>query len=249
MNARWVELAEGVLVRRYTELDLSVGLVLGDDRCLVVDTRGDAEQGAELAAAVRNITSLPWTAVLTHDHYDHAYGAPAFLPCDVWAHPACWDELGKAGKAALPGLPGLSVEHRVTLDLGGRQVVLAHPGAAHSPGDVVVHVADAGVLFAGDLVEHVPGGTFSAESFGSDTTLASWPAALDEIAALEAATVVPGHGEPAGPELVETCRSGLLTVLGLRERVRAGQLSREAALARSPLPAAVTLAALTKPGD
>ena len=27
----------------------------------------------------------------------------------------------------------------------------------------------------GDLVEHVPGGSFSAESFGSDTTLAGWP--------------------------------------------------------------------------
>ncbi|MGH3610432.1 MAG: MBL fold metallo-hydrolase, partial [Pseudonocardiaceae bacterium] len=27
MTARWVELADGVLVRRYEELDLSVGLV------------------------------------------------------------------------------------------------------------------------------------------------------------------------------------------------------------------------------
>jgi hypothetical protein len=33
VTVRWVELADGVLVRRYAELDLSVGLVIGDSRC------------------------------------------------------------------------------------------------------------------------------------------------------------------------------------------------------------------------
>ncbi|EHR60323.1 MBL fold metallo-hydrolase [Saccharomonospora cyanea] len=244
MNARWIELGDGVFTRRYEELDLSTGLVLGEQRCLVVDTRGDAEQGAELAAAVRGITPLPWTVVLTHDHFDHAYGVPAFLPCDVWAHPACWAELVRADRAARAGLP---VTDRVELDLGGRPVVLAHPGVAHSPGDVVVHVPDADVLFAGDLLEHVPGGTYSAESFGSDTALDAWPAALERLAAFGATTVVPGHGEPAGPDLVESCREGLLALRGLRRKVRAGELTEEQAVAHSPLPADVTLAALTKP--
>ena len=44
MTARWVELADGVLVRRYAELDLSVGLVIGDSSALVVDTRSDPGQ-------------------------------------------------------------------------------------------------------------------------------------------------------------------------------------------------------------
>ncbi|WP_129783882.1 hypothetical protein [Promicromonospora panici] len=48
---RWIEAADGVLVRRYEELDLSVGLVVGDVTCLVVDSgavfAGDlVEQGA-----------------------------------------------------------------------------------------------------------------------------------------------------------------------------------------------------------
>ncbi|GAA0939763.1 hypothetical protein [Virgisporangium aurantiacum] len=56
---RWIEAADGVLVRRYQELDLSVGLVVGGESCLVVDTGGDAGQGAE-PAAVREVTPLPW---------------------------------------------------------------------------------------------------------------------------------------------------------------------------------------------
>ena len=40
MEGRWIEVADRVLVRRYAELDLSVGLVVGDGGCLVVDTAG-----------------------------------------------------------------------------------------------------------------------------------------------------------------------------------------------------------------
>jgi hypothetical protein len=36
-----VEVGDGVLARRYREFDLTVGLVLGAERALVVDTRGD----------------------------------------------------------------------------------------------------------------------------------------------------------------------------------------------------------------
>lgn len=246
VDAQWRELGDGVFVRRYAELDLSVGLVVGEERCLVVDTRGDAAQGAELADAVRNVTSLPWTVVLTHDHFDHAYGVQAFLPCDVWAHPACWSELVRVQRVARPGL---SVTDRTELDLGGRTVALVHPGVAHTHGDVAVTVPDAGVLFAGDLVEHVPGGTFSDESFGPDTVLSAWPAALERLAALGATTVVPGHGEPTGPDLLTRCRTDLEALLDARGRVRDGELTETEAAARTPLPAEVALAALTKPAD
>ncbi len=243
---RWIELGDGVFARRYSELDLSVGLVLGTERCLVVDTRGDAEQGAEFAAAVREITPLPWTVVLTHDHYDHAHGVSAFLPCAVWAHQACWDALQDVEQVR-DRMSARVVESDTELDLGGRRVLLRHPGVAHTAGDVVVHVPDVGVLFAGDLVEHVPGGSFSAESFGDDTALAGWPAALSALLELDITTVVPGHGEPTDPEFIRTCRDILSALLTLRRAVRAGELTHADAVARSPLPDYFTLAALTKP--
>lgn len=270
-EGRWTEAGDGVFVRRYAELDLSVGLIVGDRRCLVVDTRGDATQGAELVAAVREMTSLPWSVVLTHAHFDHSFGASAFLPCEVWAHEGCraalartgprdrrhWAERYRAeGRPAIADdlaateivLPDRLVADRAELDLGGRRVLLAHAGRAHTDHDLAVHVPGAGVTFAGDLVEHAPGGSFTAESFGPDSTLETWPAALDRLLALGSRVVVPGHGEPVDPTFVAAQRQPLVTLTSLRSQVRNGTLSLQDALARSPFPADVTGAALTHAG-
>jgi glyoxylase-like metal-dependent hydrolase (beta-lactamase superfamily II) len=93
---------------------------------------------------------------------------------------------------------------RVSLDLGGRRVELVHPGLGHTDHDVVVHVPDAGVLFAGDLVEQG-----QPLSIGPDSTLARWPATLDAVLALGPRTIVPGHGEPVDPAFVRAQRDEL----------------------------------------
>lgn len=238
---RWVSVGDGVFVRRYEEWDLSVGLVVGADHCLVVDTRGDEREGAELAAAVREVTAVPWTVVLTHAHFDHAHGIAAFQPCTVWAHAGCRDALVAEGRSALPDR---LVAAGTELAIGGRRVVLTHPGPAHTDHDLVVHVPDAGVVFAGDLVEHAPSGSFTEESFGPDTTLAGWPAALDTVLALEPRVVVPGHGDPVDAGFVAACREQLTALAAVREQVARGELSVAAAVARSPFPGGVTRAAL-----
>src|SRR5690606_17819842 len=95
----WLEVGDGVLARRYAELDLTVGLVLGAERALVVDTRGDARQGAELAAAVRSLTPLPLVVAITHAHFDHCFGTGAFAPAPVHALPRCREVLAATAAA------------------------------------------------------------------------------------------------------------------------------------------------------
>jgi glyoxylase-like metal-dependent hydrolase (beta-lactamase superfamily II) len=269
VTKRWIKLAEGVFSRRYEELDLTVGLVIGETSCLVVDTRGDVEQGAELAEAVREITDKPWTVVYTHAHFDHCYGTAAFLPCDVWAHEDCHAELTEHGAASRERraewyrergkpeiadaldrteihLPDKLFASLAELDLGGRKVVLLHPGKAHTGHDVLVHVPDASIVFAGDVIENAPSG-FSADSFGVDNDLAHWPAALDAILALNADTVVPGHGNAVGREFVGDQRQKLAELVEIHIAVKAQELSEAEALARSPYPEDVTLAALKAP--
>ncbi|MEU3272037.1 MBL fold metallo-hydrolase [Saccharomonospora sp. NPDC006951] len=267
-GGRWIPLGKGVFARRYEELDLTTGLVIGSESCLVIDTRGDAAQGAELAAAVRELTSLPWAVAITHAHFDHAFGTEAFLPCDVWACEHCATELAAEGTAARDtwalryrqrGEPDTAdriaatrivpptriVRDEAVLDLGGRTVRLFHPGPAHSRGDLVADVPAAGVVFAGDLVEHAPGGSFTAESFGGDTTLENWSHALAALGELGERIVVPGHGEPVDQRFV-TAQQRLLTELAtLRGALRSGELSNDEVLARSPLPADITQAAMT----
>ena len=260
---RWIEVGDGVLVRRHAELDLSTGLVLGERSCVVVDTRGDPAQGAELAAAVRQVTSLPWSVVLTHAHFDHCLGTSAFLPTLVWAHRGCQADLARGGAAqhgeALawhraqgrcgtvpliePVLPDRVVDTRVELDLGARRVLLAHLGAGHTDHDVVVGIPDARMLFAGDLVEQ------GAPPAFEDAHPLHWPATLTAMLALGAAVVVPGHGEVVDAAFVIVQRDELAELAILCRAVQNGEFGVDAALARSPFDEATTRTALARAGN
>jgi glyoxylase-like metal-dependent hydrolase (beta-lactamase superfamily II) len=263
MDGYWVELADGVLARRYAELDLTVGLVVGGERALVVDTRGDRAQGAELAAAVRAVTRLPLSVVYTHAHFDHCFGTSA-LPDrgGVYAHPGCaaalrdsaedqraewvgyYRERGDHDTAeALAGSAVIPPDTLVTgaeVGLGGRVVTLGHPGRGHTDHDLVVHVPDARVLFAGDLVEQ------GAPPDFTDAHPLDWPGTLGRLRALGAATVVAGHGDPAAPADVARQHGELTALAGLCRDALAGRLTGDDVLRSSPYPASVTRTALDR---
>jgi glyoxylase-like metal-dependent hydrolase (beta-lactamase superfamily II) len=258
-----VELADGVLARRYGELDLTVGLVIGGERALVVDTRGDRAQGAELAAAVRAVTTLPMGIVYTHAHFDHCFGTSALTGFPVYAHPGCAAALAEGAEvqraewtayyrlrgdhntadhlAASPVVtPSALVSLEKVLDLGGRSVALSHPGLAHTDHDLTVHVPDAAVLFAGDLVEQ------GAPPDFTDAYPLSWPAAIERLRALDPATVVPGHGSPVPPGFVTAQLEELIIVATLCRAVLAGETTEAAAQAGSPYPEETTRTALVR---
>ena len=263
MSARWIEVADGVHVRRHEELDLSLGLVVGDDACLVVDTGGDEVQGAEWAAAVREVTPLPWTVVLTHAHFDHAFGTQAFLPCPVLAHPSCVDELvvegatdkdkwsayykaenrpaiAEAIRDTRIALPDTLVSEPTTVDLGGRVVEIAQFGRGHTDHDLVLRVPDADVVFVGDLVENGAPPAFEG-SFP-----ASWPTALAGVLELTGpdTVVVPGHGDPVDAPFVAAQRADIAAVVGLARELTVGSVTLAEVLRDSPFPADATRRAI-----
>lgn len=260
----WEEVGDGVLARRYEHLDQTLGLVVGGERCLVIDTGGDEVQGEEFATAIRQVTVLPWIVAITHAHFDHYFGTAAFLPSPVWSHEGCraamatgsgdqraeWAarfaedgerELADRLTAAELVLPDEVFTREAGLDLGGRRITLLHPGPAHTDHDVIVHIADAGVIFAGDIVEQG-----APPSIGGDAHPVEWPKALDKLLALAPETIVPGHGEPVGTEFVEEQRDELREFSALFHAVRAGRMSVEEALPRSPYPEQTTRPVLAR---
>ncbi|WP_326820377.1 MBL fold metallo-hydrolase [Streptosporangium sp. NBC_01756] len=268
MESRWVEVADRVLVRRYAELDLSVGLVMGDGGCLVVDTRGDERQGAELAAEVRRITRDPWTVVITHSHFDHSFGTRPFLECPVWAHEGCRADLAEDGAGTKEAwarryrekgradiaddiagteivLPDHLVTDRAESVVGGRRVVMTYFGRGHSGNDLVVHVPDANVVFAGDLVEN------GAPPAYGDAYPLEWPATVDGLLGLagDDAVVVPGHGDPVDRGFVAAQRAEIGAVAELCREVAAGRMSIQDAVRLSPYPEDTTRTALGRPVD
>jgi glyoxylase-like metal-dependent hydrolase (beta-lactamase superfamily II) len=202
----FVEVADRVFVLRYPVLDVNVTLVLGDERALLVDTLATTAQARELAAAVNALTDRPLVVLNTHHHFDHCFGNAVFTGAPVYAHPETiaflaaadptdlWREwapthAGLDGLLATPvRLPDRHVVHEETVDLGGRTVVLRHPGRGHTAGDVVAHVPDAAVVVAGDLVEE------SGPPQFEDAYPLEWPEAVAALLSLGPRIVVPGHG-------------------------------------------------------
>ncbi|GLY26939.1 MBL fold metallo-hydrolase [Kineosporia sp. NBRC 101731] len=213
---RWREVGDRVFVRRNKTLDVNAGLVLGDDRCLVIDTRGSEREGLELYRAVRSITGLPHVVALTHSHFDHCFGTAVFAEaqpdCEIWAHERAHADLAANGlqqrveiaswlresgeevladelDAVRVTPPNRTMAADTTIDLGGRQVVLHHPGRGHTDNDMVVEVPDADVTFVGDLIEQGAPPSFD-HAYPLD-----WAPTLTRLLERVGSVIVPGHGD------------------------------------------------------
>ena len=236
---QWREVGPGVLVRRSRVLDLNVTVALGRERALVVDTHAHAGYAAALLAAVREITPLPLVVANTHAHFDHTFGNAAFAAeqadLEIWAQAGCRSELARRGKrqrevaagwfrdagldddaravlAAEILPPNRTFADGAELDLGGRIVVLHHPGRAHTDHDTVVDVPDAGVSVVGDLVEEGAPPSFE------DAYPLDWAITLTALLPRLHPVVVPGHGDVVDPAFVAAQRDNLDVVA---EAVRA----------------------------
>jgi len=182
---------------------VTVGLVAGTSAALLIDTGTSPAQGLELRDAVGRVTAAPLRhVVLTHDHWDHVDGLPAFAGLEIIGH----ESLGPLVTAPLAAIG--------VRDLGGVTVELAHLGPAHTGGDVIALVPGQRVIFAGDLVE-----LSGPPQFDGTSSLEGWVQTLDGLYRLLRADtlVVPGHGEVGRGEDVARQRAELGAVLGQAE--------------------------------
>jgi glyoxylase-like metal-dependent hydrolase (beta-lactamase superfamily II) len=223
----WSTLGPGVARRTLPGVDVTVGVVAGAERLLVVDTGGTLAQGEAVAG------SLPRAAtdvVITHAHWDHCFGTPAFAGARVVGHrglPRALDpaelaaDAGRYGVAAVEAraaaralvAPEVLVDDVLTLDLGGLVARVVHPGPAHTACDLAVVVrAERTVVFCGDLVEES-----GPPQAGPDAVPAGWPAALDRLLAEggEDALYVPGHGAVVDARFVRAQRDALAARFGV----------------------------------
>lgn len=244
----WREIADRVLVRRYSDFNLSVGLILGEGETLVVDTRGSERQGRELLEEIGWITQTPLRVVNTHHHFDHTFGNRIFVPAEIWGHERCASRLREDSRtvqsalaAAMPEVTLEYTETRITppnktfrdsvrLEIGGRPVELIHFGRGHTDNDIVVHVPDVHAIFAGDLVEQGAPPSFE-DSYPMD-----WPGALARLMEIADGPVVPGHGEVVGRPFVEGQMADLSALATLARRVRFDGGSVNDAVPLSPFP-------------
>lgn len=208
------EIAPGVFVHQgqhalFTPANMgaisNAGFIVGSEAVAVIDTGGSRKFGEGLLAAIRQHTSLPVRYVInTHMHPDHIFGNAAFAAAgaELAGHAklaralaARRDQYMAANKPllgdAFEGVevipPALHVQDRMTLDLGGREIVLeAHP-TAHTDNDLTVYDPQTGTMFMGDLL-------FSGHIPVVDGSIKGWLALMKELSQRKLQRVVPGHG-------------------------------------------------------
>lgn len=266
-TAGFVEIGTGVFVLRYPVLDVNTVLIAGDGEALLVDTLSTEAQAGELATAARRITDTPWTLVNTHHHFDHCFGNAVLADPGgrgIWGHEQAAAELrergerlrrrwyaqlapvhpelaaGMADARLLP--PDRTVHRSSTLDIGGRPVVLAHLGRGHTAGDLIVHVPDADVVIAGDLVEQGAPPSFE------DSYPLEWPETTAELlrGAQPTTTIVPGHGAVVDRAFVAAQHAELAQLAWLIREGHADQAPVEAVAGRAPYPAEAALPAVRR---
>ena len=98
------------------------------------------------------------------------------------AHAADFDEIA-------PLAPDVTMNEKMTLFRGGREIQVIFLGRAHTGGDVVVYFPQDKLVFTGDIL-------FGGPSFLGDGYVDEWPETLQNLKALDFDIVVPGHGPP-----------------------------------------------------
>ena len=198
------------------EGDPNTGVIIGDDSVMVVDAQATPVMAKQVIEKIRTVTDKPVKyVVLSHYHAVRVLGASGYGAEQVVASETCramihergqedWDSefarfprLFQASES-IPGLtwPSLTFRGRMTCHLGKRRVDLMQLGRAHTAGDIVAWVPDAGVMFTGDIVE------YRSACYCGDAHFNDWPGTLDAIAAYAPDAIAPGRGDAlAGREI------------------------------------------------
>lgn len=204
----WAFTAEG---------DPNSGVIIGDDRVMIVEAQATPRLATKVIEKVRDVTDKPIThLVLTHYHAVRVLGASAYGASQIIMSQQArgmvaergqedWDSEFQRfprlfkGHESIPGLtwPTTTFEGRMTVYLGDRRVDLMQIGRAHTAGDIVVHVPDENVMFTGDIVE------YNSACYCGDGYFNDWPGTLEAVAQMAPDAIAPGRGDALqGRELV-----------------------------------------------
>ena len=229
------EIAEHVYVIPDQRINVipNIGIIIGRDGVLVVDTGMGPRNAETVLDEVKKITSKPVAYLtITHFHPEHGMGAQAFPASTIIIYPTAQKtELLEKGAAMINQFSGVSTgiadllkpvkirmpnvtfSEEAEVDLGDFPVRLLHWGSSHTRGDEFVFLPKQSIVFGGDVVVN----RFFPIMADSDSSGTNWIEILGRLEKLHPAIVVPGHGEVGDVGVISAMREYLVFV---RDRVQ-----------------------------
>lgn len=164
---------------------------------------------------IRNITDQPVKMVVLENAQGHAMLGASYWQeqgATIIAHKDAAEIIRNKGQASLERMqkrnrdkafktrvvmPDKTFEDKMVLNMGDETIELLYLGPAHSPGDVLLWLPQKKLVIAGDMAFHKR----MLPVFGYTDT-AAWLKTWEKFAALNAETVIPGHGGPTNMQEV-----------------------------------------------
>jgi cyclase len=212
----------------------NTGFITGRSLVVSVDTCStERRTRAYLDEIARVAGEPPRVLVSTHHHGDHTNGNSLLPFATIIGHEHCREEMVRSGLLRPDGLfepvewgeielapPFVTFDERLNVYVDDLRVELIHlTRAAHTTNDVVAWIPEHRVLFSGDLVMN------GCTPFMVMGSIAGALEALDAVAELEPAVIVPGHGNPCDLQAVAVCGEYLRTIQNYAASARAAGLS------------------------
>lgn len=195
---------------------MNLVFVVGSKAVAVLDTGYTEAMAEEMLAHIRKITDKPIKYAINTNSQPHRFmGNPVFVRAKIEtiAHEDSAARMESSGgnfagsierilelkndSVTIPQAPDriltIQDDAETKLDLGGVTIVLKNFGPAHTLAQLVAHIPEDNIVYAGDVLY---GERLLAVQPVSNTK--SWLAAFEKFKGFGDVTFIPGHGQP-GP--------------------------------------------------
>ena len=212
-------------------LNANIGLVITSAGAVLVDSGAAFRTGQKIAEAVKRVTSQPIRWVINTGGQDHRWLGNGYFKsqgAEIIAHANAQSDMKARGLEQLrANAPVLKEKQDGTepvyptrwlegaensLEIGGVRVQFVHRNGGHTPGDMMVYLPAAGVVFTGDVVyvDRILG-------LHPVSKTKNWVASFQALEALKPRIVVPGHGSIS--DLAQAQRDTGSLLKALREHI------------------------------
>ncbi len=175
-------------------------IMIKGGQALLIDTPMDNAKTERLSQYLQDSLSANVTKLVIGHFHDDCLGGLEYLQSIGVESIANSMTIEKCRELSLP-VPSLPFTDSLTFDFNGEQIDCRYFGGGHSFDNITVRLPSKQILFGGCLVRAA-----NTDSLGnlSDAVVSDWDSTIKKVMQSypEIKTVIPGHGNIGGPELL-----------------------------------------------
>ena len=173
-----------------------------DSALLVVDTKMSSMAKDLYKMAKEKAGTKKIIVINTHLHGDHSFGNYLYKGSKIYI--GNYDKAFAEKNIKAEDMPTDFIADSLVLNLGNEEAILLNDGQAHTFSDMVVYLKNRKTLITGDVVFNKINPALIRDD---GTDIEKWITVLDKLSKRwEINTVVPGHGDVGGPEILKAMK-------------------------------------------